>query len=165
MLFKDVLSYCLQNLCLEDIMCKIFWVFYIDRGMLTKIFLNDMLSSLFLCWEFVKKLNVDGHWWGVFTGSPAFFFTLDINLKEYLTWFSDYATQDSSGMCHPVPQCYLLEWREEQPFVRLDSWMPKKGLDTLYLPQSTAYTRCHLNVTDITWVSSVADSVRCNNMV
>ena len=43
----------------------------------------------------------------------------------------NYATQDSSGMCHLIPWQHLPEWREEdeQAFVHRGIWISNKGLD------------------------------------
>ena len=41
----------------------------------------------------------------------------------------NYTTQDSSGMCHLMPQQYLPVWQEEEwAFVHHGSWITNKGL-------------------------------------
>ena len=42
-----------------------------------------------------------------------------------------YATRDSDGMCHLMPQRHLPEWtdEDEQAFVHRGSWIAKYGLD------------------------------------
>ena len=47
----------------------------------------------------------------------------------------NYATRDSSGMCHLLPQRNFPEWREEEEreFVHRGSWILNKGLDNTML--------------------------------
>ena len=44
----------------------------------------------------------------------------------------NYATRDSNGMCHLMPQRHLPEWREEdeRAFVHRGSWISNQKLDS-----------------------------------
>ena len=77
----------------------------------------------------------------------------------------NYATRDSNGMCHLMPRQHLPVWREEdeRAFVHYGSWKPNKGLDNT-MP-ATVFTTSHYKVTENTFESFVADSVRCNSGV
>ena len=57
---------------------------------------------------------------------------VDLNTS---TTQGNYATPDSSGMCHLIPQQHLSEWREEdeQAFVHRGIWISNKDLDNTML--------------------------------
>ena len=71
---------------------------------------------------------------GQFQHMINFILGSDISIFVPVNWWytrGNYATRDSSGMCHLMPQRHLLEWREEdeQAFVHHGIWISNKGLD------------------------------------
>ena len=75
------------------------------------------------------------------------------SLKSVCTIHSawNYATRDSSGMCHLMPQWHLSGWREEDEsgsWVSNDrgSWVSNKGLDNTMPATVNWFARSHFKV-------------------
>ena len=134
----------------------------------------------FVVYEIIKgfvysrsSTNVVHHFFFLFHVLHSLWSAATITGKLKLKTFSilcltqgNYATRDSNGMCHLMPQRHLPGWIEEEEwaFVHHGSWIPNKGLDNI-LP-ATANCIYKKSLKSDGWhFGKLCFKLRCNSMV